>query len=138
MISPFSAGAIVILLASLISAFFNFTNSPTAPPQFLLVIPSILMIFIPTSAGYALTAIAAVFLFPSISTTSPSLIPSLLIIPESILTIPLPASSLAVNSPIFNLSSLSSIIFPRSQKSFYQNYRVFLILVSLFESIPPK
>ena len=107
MIIPFSAGAIATRLASFASAFLIFTYSPTPAPAFLLVIPSILIKLRPISAGYARIAIAPVFRVPSISTISPSLIPSFFMVLDSILTIPLPASSLAVNSPTFNLTSFS-------------------------------
>ena len=85
----FCAGAIITFFASLISALEILTISPIPDLEFLLMIPSILIIPSPTSAGYALSATATVSLFPLMIITSPLLIPSSLITSPSIRAMPL-------------------------------------------------
>ena len=61
-------------ILSLIFAFLTVTTSPIPVFAFLLIKPSILIMFNPISPGYDLSAIATVFLVPIISTISPGLI----------------------------------------------------------------
>ena len=96
-ITPCSAGAIVIFFASFRSAFLMVTVSPIDVFAFLRIYPSMRMISRnPESEGYGLIAIQPVFLLPSISTTSPSRIPISDIIAVSKRTIPIPISDCAL------------------------------------------
>ena len=61
---PFLWGAIVTFFASTTLDFLTLTISPIPAFAFLLIKPSILIMFKPISPGYALSVIATVFLSP--------------------------------------------------------------------------
>ena len=105
MIIPLRAGAIVTDLASATPAFLTLTVSPIPEPQFLLSSPSMRIMSSPISTGYARTAMAAVFLFPSISTISPSDMPMRFISLAETRIMPRPKSPRSVSSPTFSFTS---------------------------------